>query len=102
MERAEDPGRALARLDREVGAGDVADEQRVPGEHGPGIPAAITVAEQERCVLGPVAGSVHPLDLDVPEAKGPAVAECLVRVLRVRKLVNVDGRARRASEAAVP
>jgi hypothetical protein len=65
------------------------------------MPAAITVAEQEGCVLGPVAGSVDPLDLDVPEAKGPAVAERFVRVLGVRELVDVDGRARRPGKPPV-
>ena len=52
-------------------------------------------------MLGPVAGSVHRLDLDVPEAQGPAVAERLVRVLGVGELVDVDGRARRPGEPAV-
>ena len=101
VQRAEDPGRALARLDREVGAGDVADEQRVAGQDGPGIAAAIGVAEQEGGVLGPVAGRVHRLDLDVAEAKRPAVGERLVRVLGVGELVDVDGRARRPGEPAV-
>ena len=95
------PGRALALLDRQVGARDVADEQRVAGQHRPGVAAAVSVAEQEGGVLGPVAGRVHRLDLDLPEAQPPAVGERLVRVLGVGQLVDVDRRARRPGEAAV-
>ena len=62
VQRAEDVGRALARLDREVGAGDVADEQRVAGQDRDRVAAAAGVAEQERGVLGPVAGRVDRLD----------------------------------------
>ena len=62
VQGAEDVGGALARLDREVGAGDVADEERVAGQHRPGVAAAVGVAEQEGGVLGPVAGRVDRLD----------------------------------------
>ena len=101
VQRAVDLRRAVARLDREVGAGDVADEQRVAGEHRPGLAAAPGVAEQERGVLGPVAGGVEGLDLDLAEAKLPAVLERLVRVLGLGERVDVDRRAGRAGQAAV-
>jgi hypothetical protein len=65
VQRAEDSGRALARLDRQIRAGDVADEQRVARQDRPRIAAAICVAKQEGGVLGPVTGRVHRLDLDV-------------------------------------
>ena len=38
-QRVEEPLRALARLDREVGARGVADEERVAGEHEPRLVA---------------------------------------------------------------
>ena len=62
VQRAEHVGGALARLDRQVGAGDVADEQRVAAQQRPGVAAAAGVAEQEGGVLGPVAGRVDRLD----------------------------------------
>ena len=43
VERAEDAARALVLVDRQVGAGDVADEQRVAGQHRPRL------APRERC-----------------------------------------------------
>ena len=55
VQRAEDAARALLLVDREVGPGDVADEQRVAGEHGPRLVAARGVDQHERGVLGAVA-----------------------------------------------
>ena len=102
VQRAEDLGRALARLDREVGAGDVADEQRVAGQDRDRIAAAGGVAEQERGVLGPVAGGVDRLDRGpVPELEDPAVGERLVLVLGLGQLVDVDRRPGRPRQAAV-
>ncbi len=63
VQGAVDARRALALLDRQVGSRHVADEQRVAGQHRPGIPAARVVAEQEGGVLGPMAGRVERLDL---------------------------------------
>ena len=40
VQGAEDVGGALARLDREVGTGDVADEEAVAAQHRPGVAAA--------------------------------------------------------------
>ena len=59
VQGAEHLGRALARLHRQVGPGDVADEQRVAAEQRPGGAAAAGVAQQEGGVLGPVPGRVH-------------------------------------------
>ena len=68
-------------LDRQVRPGHVADEQRVAGQHGPGIAAAAAVAEEEGGVLGAVAGRVHRLDRHRAQLAAPAVGERLVRVL---------------------
>ena len=81
VQGAEHLGRTLARLDREVGPGDVADEQRVAAEQRPGGAAAAGVAQQEGGVLGPVAGRVDRLDPDLAQLQHPAVGEGLVRVL---------------------
>ena len=59
VQRAEDAARALLLVDREVGARDVADEQRVAGQHRPRLVAARGVDQRERRVLGPVAGRVQ-------------------------------------------
>ena len=94
-------GGPFARLDREVGQGDVADEQRVAAEHRPGGAVAAGVAEQEGGVLGPVAGGVDRLDRHLAEVEDPAVGERLVRVLGGGQLVDVDGGAGRPRQAAV-
>ena len=101
MQRVEDPRRAVARLDREIGPRDVADEQRVAGQHRPGIACASGIAQHERGVLGAVAGRMHRLDLQVAHAKPPAVGERLVRVLGPGELVDVDRRSGGPGQAAV-
>jgi hypothetical protein len=47
VQRMKDAGGALALLDREVGAGDVADEQRVAAEHRPRLGSARVVDQRE-------------------------------------------------------
>jgi hypothetical protein len=93
---------AFARLDRQVWTGDVADEERVAGEERPGSAPAARVGEQEAGVLGAVAGGVDRLDRQVAQGQLPAVAERLVRVLRLGQLVHVDGGAGLAHQATVP
>ena len=51
-----------ATLDREIGAGDVSDEQAVAAQHGPRLLAALGVDQQEGRVLGAVAGGVQRAD----------------------------------------
>ena len=75
VERAEDVVRALALVHREVGAGDVADEQRVAGQHRPRLVAALRVDQGERRVLGAMARRVDRADADAPELELPAVVE---------------------------
>ena len=101
MQRVEDSRRAVARLDREVGPRDVADEQRVAGQHRPRIASTSGVPQHERGVLGAMARCVHGLNLQVAYRKLPAVGERLVRILRAGELVNMDGRPRGPGQAAV-
>jgi hypothetical protein len=102
VQGAEDVGGALARLDREVGTGDVADEEAVAGQRCPGVVAAGRVTQEKGGVLGPVAGRVDRLDRRaLAQLQGPAVAEGLVRVLGPGQLVDVDRRPRRPCQAAV-
>ena len=102
VQGAEDVGGALARLDREVGAGDVADEQAVAAQHRDRVAAALGVAQQEGGVLGPVAGRVDRLDRRrLAQLQRPAVGERLVLVLGLGQLADVDRRPGRAGEAAV-
>ena len=51
----EAPGTLLG-LDGEVGAGQIADEERVPGEEHPGLLGTTGVLYEEREVLGTMAG----------------------------------------------
>jgi hypothetical protein len=102
VERAEDALRALGLVDGQVRAGDRADEQRVPGEHRPRLRAARGVDQRERRVLGPVAGRVQRAHGHVAERELPAVVERLVLVLGRGEPVDVDRRAGRDGEPAVP
>ncbi len=81
VKRREELRRSPTGIDREIRAGDVADEQRVPGQDRDRIAAAGRVAEQERGVLGPVTGRVHRLDPKLTELQGPAVVDRVVGVL---------------------
>ncbi len=102
VQGAEDAGGALARVHRQVGAGDVADEQRVAAQHRDRVAAALGVAQQERGVLGSVSGRVDRLDRDrLAELQRPAVDERLVLVLGLGQLADVDRRPGRARQAAV-
>ena len=70
-------------LDREVGPGGVADEERVAGEDEPGLLGAGAVDDGEARVLGPVPGCVDRAQDDLAELQLRAVLE---RVVRVRGL----------------
>ena len=81
----EDPARALGLLDGQVGPRDVADEQRVAGQHRPRLLAAARVDQRERGVLGPVAGRVQGADRQRAERPLVAVGERLVLVVGARR-----------------
>ena len=72
---------ALARVYGEIGAGRVADEQRVAGEHDPRLVAAAAVAHGEAAVLRPVPRRVDAAEDDVAEHDLRAVLERVVRIL---------------------
>ena len=101
LQRVEDAAGALLLVDREVGAGDVSDEQRVAGQRGPGFRAASGVGERECRVLGAVTGGGHSVHVDRAEFEFPAVGERLVLVVGARLLVDVDGGAGSRGQAAV-
>ena len=69
-QRVEEPLGALARLDGEIGARSVADEERVACEDDPGIGPARSVTHSKTAMLRPVPGRVdaaqeHRADLDL-------------------------------------
>jgi hypothetical protein len=99
--RAEETVGALVRIDREVGPADRADEERVTGQHEPGIVAAAAVGDDEREVLGPVARRRERADQNVAELELGSVGERLVPVLRAGLVRDVEGRPGGLSEAAV-
>ncbi len=70
--------RAVGRLHGQVGPGDVVDEQRVAGQHRPGLVAAGGVDEREGTVLRPVAGRGEHADDERPDAQLVPVGELRV------------------------
>ena len=92
---------ALHLVDREIGTGNVADEQRVAGQHSPRLGTARGVDQRERRVLRPVAGRVERAHADGPELELPAVVEWLMVVVGSRIAMDVDRRARRGGQPSV-
>ena len=84
---------SLARGDREVRACHASDEERVPGQQ--------RVAGQEATVLRPVPRGVQDPDPDAADPDLLAVLERLVRVLRLRRGMNADGKSVLEGEPAV-
>ena len=101
LERAKDAAGAVLLVDREVGSGDVADEQRVAGEDSPRLARAGAVDKHESGVLGTVPGRVQRANLQGAEFELPAVIKRLVVVGGLGVTVDVDGRAGGRDEAAV-
>ena len=101
VERVEDAARALLLVDGEIGAGDIADEERVAREHRPGLVRAGRVDERERGVLGAVPRRVKRPDRQRAEFELPAVVDRLVVVVGVRRVMDVYRRAGGGDEAPV-
>jgi hypothetical protein len=95
VQRPEDPPRPLGLLDRQVRPRDVADEQRVAGQHRPRLLAAARVDQREGRVLGPVPGRVERLHDQPAELPRGAVVERLVGVVGLGRAVDVNGGAGR-------
>ncbi len=90
VQRAVERGRALVARDGEVGPAAVADEQRIAGEHEPGLVAARAVGDDDAAVLGAVPGRVEDVERDVADLDAIAVAQRPVLVDGVRDLVDRD------------
>ncbi len=101
-QRVKEPFRALGRADREVGARGVADEERVAGEHEPGLVRAQPVDHREATVLGPVAGRVDAAHRDVADHDLRAVLERVVGVLDHRPRMDGHRDVVLERETAVP
>jgi hypothetical protein len=97
----EDAARALVLVDGEIRPGDVAHEQAVPGQDGPGLLASVRVDQRERRVLGAVAGRVERAHRESAAAELPALVERVVLVVRRRVAVHVDRGAGRRREPPV-
>ncbi len=100
VKRGEDLARTLGLLDREVGPGHIAAEERVAAEERPRL--ARGVADEEGGVLRPMAGRVERLQGKLAQLEPPAVGEGLVGVVDAGVLMNVDGRAGGGRESPVP
>jgi hypothetical protein len=98
-ERAVEPARALLRLDGQVRAGHVADEERVPGQEEPRRVVAAPVLDGEGEVLGPVARRAEGGDARVAELQRRPVGERLVVVLGAGLGAHPQGGAGRGGEA---
>ena len=83
------------------GPRDVAHEQGVARQGGPGLVAALGVDQRERRVLGAVAGRVDRPHADAPQLELPAVVEGLVVVVGRGVAVHVDLGAGRRRQPAV-
>ena len=94
VQRVEDRARALLLVDGQVGPRDVADEQRVAGEHRPRLAAAGRVDQREGGVLGPVAGRVHRAHAHGAQLRAPSRRRTARGRSPARALaVDVDDRA---------
>ena len=92
---------SLLRLDREVRAAGVADEERVAGEDEPRLVAARAVDHREAAVLGTVARRVDRAEDDVADLDLRPVVERLVREGRPGVAVDADRDAVLEREAPV-
>ncbi len=102
VERVVEPLGALGCTDGEVGPGGVADEERVAGQHEPGLIAARGVDDGQAAVLGPVAGRVDHAQGDGADLDRVAVDHRIVRVVDLGRRVDADRNAVLEREAAVP
>ena len=73
-ERVEEALRSLTRVDRQIRARRIADEQRVPRQDEPRLGRARAVDHGEAAVLGPVPGRVDAPEHDLAEGDLAAVA----------------------------
>src|SRR4249919_3098405 len=98
----EEPLRAVARVDREIGPRGVTDEERVAREDDPRIRAAAAVTHREATMLGAVARRVDAAEHDVAEHDLRSVLHGLVWVLGERVGVNAHRDAVLERETTMP
>src|SRR5829696_4839814 len=82
----------LLGLHGQVGAGEVPDEERVPGEEQPRLLRPARVLDQEAGVLGAVAGSGDGDEAHASHLNYIAVGECLVLIFNARVFGDVEQR----------
>ena len=94
LQRAVEAFSPLERVDREVGTGRVADQQRVAGHQ--------VAVDEVTAVLRPVAGRVHDADRDIAYAKLVAILDRVERVLRLGQRMDADRQPVLEREPPVP
>ena len=87
-QRVKEPFRALLRGHREVWTRGVADEERVAGQHEPGLVGTRAVDDGEARVLGPVPGCVDGAQDDLAELQLDTVVEGVVWILGLCRAVD--------------
>src|ERR671924_598648 len=97
-ERAVQVAGALLGLDGQVGPRHVADEERVAGQDEPRALVAASVLDEEREVLGPVAGRPDGGDARLPDLDRRSLLERLVVVLGFGLARDVERRPGRGRE----
>ncbi len=100
-QRVEETLGAVECLDRKVGAGGVADEERVAGQHEPRLVGPRAIDHRERAVLRPMPWRVDRANDDLAELELCAVLQRLVRERRFGSFVHVHRDAFLERQAAV-
>jgi len=100
-QRVEEAFGPLARLDRQVRPGGVADEERVAGQHEPRLRPARAVDDGDAAVLRAVARRVDAAQDDLSEGDLVAVLHRIVRVLGAGERVHAHRQAVLEREAPV-
>ena len=100
-QRVEETLSSLARVHREIGPGGVSHEERVAGEHEPGLRSPRAVADREAAVLRSVARGVDAAEDDLADRDLVAVLQRIVRILRLRRGMDADGKVVFEREPAV-
>ena len=90
LDRLVQAARAFLLVDREVGPGDVADEERVARDHEPGLVAPARVCDEVGGVLRAMPGRRERGHRDVADRDLVAVAERLVREVDAGRRRHVD------------
>ena len=106
LEQAPEAGvevvRAVDGLDRQIRSRCVADEERIAGQHEPGLLGPSPVDDGETKVLRTVTRRVQQAERDVAEHDFPSVLEPVVVVLDLGRWVNRNRDPLLEREASVP